>query len=171
MDRTEKKFKIFEIIIRVLIPLSIVYLSYTITKRTETLKSEMLKKDQWETKWSEHYFDSYKLYLNDMTYFLSEISILIMKSQEGSQNSEEGLELQKEINTTLLNIYKESLILKLQSISLFGEENEITTLIDSIYQSVSLAAKTKSINIEQIFRNLITLDTLSRKSYNKIINK
>jgi hypothetical protein len=156
---------ILELTISASIPIVIFILGIRLTRKLEDAKNESAKRFFWQNKWREVFFDKYKVYIELFAVLLADLEILKQYVQNGTQNSPIGTVLQNNINDSTNKIFKLSVELKIQAISSFGEDAEITRTIEKTYTLLASLINNRNGNLGEVYEEIKKLNKITAEKF------
>jgi hypothetical protein len=175
MTCTELTLRIIDLCIAFSIPVLITIFGFKLSGKIEDIKNESASKYLWRTKWTDVLFQKHLEYCNSIVEFIAIWSRLVYLLEIKQANSNESLQLQEKNNKVVGELYKTSTDLKLHSINVLGQNNEIEPLLDEIWGQIKFILNEKKMNEQvnptTIFLKLADLNHITSDLVEKQFNK
>jgi hypothetical protein len=167
MTCTEITFRVIELVIAASIPILITIFGFKLSGKVEDIKNESASKYLWRTKWTDVLFQKHLVYCDNMVEFIANFTRLFHLLEMGKAESEEGKQLQEINNTVIVKVYRTSVDLRLHSINVLGQNNEIERLLNEIWEQMKYILNNKRMderaNLDIMFSKLRELNQVTGK--------
>ncbi len=130
-------FDIIKLIFGIAVPIMVFLFGFFFLKKIEGIKNQVNKKFQWDFMWKEKFFKEYLHFVEMCSEFISVSEQLRIKMCNGTQNSEDGVELHNKIDRLTLEIFNKKVQLDVLTTNIFDSKHTIHNMLDKTYLSVA----------------------------------
>lgn len=150
-------------------PIIVLILGIIISRKIEDIKNQSVKKKEWQTKWSDNFFNIFQE-LNDTT---ESILFLLFEASElnknGKGSSPECGEIINRINKLTSGLQKKEFAIRTQLYLAPQRSKEFVDLLHKLFEQITEVFTSKTGNLETIHSTLIELNQKAKLTHSEIL--
>jgi hypothetical protein len=162
--------EIIKLISSIATPIIVLIFGILITQKIEYIKNEARKKLDWQTKWSEKFFQIFQEFNLIVENFLCSLFLLSEMIKNKEINSPEVNQLIEQITKTREEFLRKNYAIRTQLC--FSPQNgrEMIRILDNLYDQIAKVLELKMGNIYEIQNTLATLNSQAKLAHSEILN-
>jgi methyl-accepting chemotaxis protein len=152
-----------------LTPIIVAIIGLIITRKIEVIKNNTAKQKDWETKWGDIFFDSFRKLQESINEIIFQLEKLNFKVSQGTQNDEEGTKIQLHINGLAWDIKRWGLHLVSQLVFLPEMRGEVQNSVHSLYGSIVEIINNRQGNMDKVNIEMENLNKIAREAHKQFM--